>query len=86
MGLVNDTDPDLILPLLPKDATYYFTKADIPRALDEKVLKDFAKKHDLKGNSYPKVSHAVLAAKQAADKDDLIFIGGSTFVVAEALP
>ncbi len=84
-GMVNDKDADKILKLLPKDAIYYFCKADIPRGLDEDILSEKAKQAGLKGQAYPSVKDAFLCAKQNADKDDLVFIGGSVFVVAEVL-
>lgn len=85
IGMVNDKEIDDILALLPKDAQYYFTKADLPRSLDEKLLQEKAKIQGLSGNCYPKVTLAIENAKKNADVNDLIFIGGSTFVVAEAL-
>ncbi|MGQ1888946.1 bifunctional folylpolyglutamate synthase/dihydrofolate synthase [Thermophagus sp. OGC60D27] len=84
-GMVNDKDTQSILKLLPKEACYYFTRASIPRALDEKKLGEAAEKMGLKGETYPNVRLAVAAAKKNAGDKDLIFIGGSTFVVAEAL-
>ncbi|PWD99874.1 bifunctional folylpolyglutamate synthase/dihydrofolate synthase [Marinilabilia rubra] len=84
-GMVNDKDASGILKMLPEDADYYFTRASIPRALDEKKLLDQALKVGLSGESYPNVQLAVKAAKKNASDNDLIFIGGSTFVVAEAL-
>ncbi len=83
IGFVNDKDLSLVLPLMPRDAVYYFTKASVTRALDEKILKAEAEKYGLSGNSYPAVADALKAARIAADADDMIFIGGSTFVVAE---
>jgi dihydrofolate synthase/folylpolyglutamate synthase len=83
IGTVNDKDIDHILPLLPKVAVYYFTKASIPRALPENILKEKAGKFGLYGKSYPSVSEALKAAKEEASPKDLIFVGGSTFVVAE---
>ncbi|MCF8254439.1 MAG: bifunctional folylpolyglutamate synthase/dihydrofolate synthase [Bacteroidia bacterium] len=85
IGMVKDKDIQKVLSILPKDATYYFTKAAIPRALDEKELQGFAIAYQLKGKTYETVIEAVDAAKQTAKKSDLIFIGGSTFVVAEAV-
>lgn len=85
LGAVNDKDIDGILSLLPKDAVYYFTKANIPRALDEKILAEKAAIFNLTGKTFSTVKNAIDAAKQNAEKDDLIFIGGSIFVVAEAL-
>ena len=84
-GVVADKNPDAVLRLLPTDAIYYFTRADIPRALDEKELTKKAAKFGLNGNSYNSVLEAFNTAKFNAGKDDLIFIGGSTFVVAEIL-
>lgn len=85
IGMVNDKDISGVLRLLPKDAIYYFTKASIPRALDENQLMKMAAYFELQGSSYPSVAEALAAARQHAEADDLIFIGGSTFVVAEAL-
>jgi dihydrofolate synthase/folylpolyglutamate synthase len=84
-GMVNDKDISKVIALLPKNAVYYFTKASIPRALDEKELQKIAEKEDLNGKTYPTVKDAVTAAENDASADDLIFIGGSTFVVADAL-
>lgn len=83
LGFVNDKDLSLILPLFPSDADYYFTKASVPRALDEKILMSVASKYNLQGRSFPSVKAALEAAKDAAVETDLIFIGGSTFIVAE---
>ncbi len=85
MGLVKDKDLNKILSLLPKDGNYYFTKANLPRALDEKELQLEAYKYELFGKTYGSVSEALAAAKAAAEKEDFIFIGGSTFIVAEAI-
>jgi len=84
-GMVNDKEISSVLALLPKNAVYYFTKAQIPRALDEKLLQQQAATFGLFGNTYSSVKQALTAAKKAASKDDFIFIGGSTFVVAEIL-
>jgi len=85
IGMVDDKDIDEVLSLLPKNAVYYFTKASIPRALNEVLLKEKATKFQLNGDTYENVSEALLAAKMNADKSDLIFVGGSTFVVAEVV-
>jgi dihydrofolate synthase/folylpolyglutamate synthase len=85
IGLVNDKDQDEVLSLLPADARYYFTKASIPRATQPEELTEKAAKFRLQGNSYQTVPQALFAAKDNAGKNDLIFIGGSTFVVAEVL-
>jgi dihydrofolate synthase/folylpolyglutamate synthase len=84
-GTVNDKDISTILPLLPKEAHYYFVKADIPRALDAQELQTKASKFKLTGKTYSTVEAGLNAAKKAAKKSDLIFIGGSTFVVGDAL-
>ena len=84
-GVVDDKNLDQILGLLPKDANYYFTNADIPRALDRNLLKGKAKKHQLEGDTYETVQTALENAKKNAGDNDLIFIGGSTFVVAEVV-
>ena len=85
IGMVDDKDIDEVLNLLPKNAYYYFTRASIPRALNEDILKGKAGNFQLKGETYPCVSDALDAAKLAADCEDLIFVGGSTFVVAEVV-
>jgi len=84
-GMVNDKDPDKVLALLPKNAIYYFCKANIPRALNEKELATIAGKFGLHGESFPTVKEALTAAQKTAAKDDLVFVGGSTFIVAEAI-
>jgi dihydrofolate synthase/folylpolyglutamate synthase len=84
-GVVADKNPDAVLRLLPTDAIYYFTCADIPRALDEKELAKKAAEFGLNGNSYHSVVEAFNTAKFNAGKNDLIFVGGSTFVVAEVI-
>lgn len=85
IGVVNDKDLSKILTILPAKAIYYFCKAELPRALDEKELEAQAKKAGLKGKSFPSVYDALKAAKKNATKEDLIFIGGSTFTVAEVV-
>ncbi len=85
IGMVNDKDLDRLLELFPKKATYYFCKASIPRALDQELLKRKARQYKLPGKSFISVSKAYANAVSNADADDLIFIGGSTFVVAEVL-
>ena len=74
-----------ILKLLPKDAEYYFCKASIPRALDEKELSIQATKVGLKGKTFKTVPEALEKAKKLAKAGDLIFVGGSTFTVADVL-
>jgi dihydrofolate synthase/folylpolyglutamate synthase len=84
-GMVADKDHASILRLLPEEAICYFVRPELPRALDVKLLLGKAEKVGLKGNVYPSVRQGIWAAFAAAGPDDLVFIGGSTFVVAEAL-
>lgn len=84
-GTVNDKDIHKILSLLPKKAIYYFSKANIPRALDENVLADKAKKIGLNGKIYGSVKEALYAAKKYVRQKDLVLVTGSAFVVAEAI-
>lgn len=85
LGMVNDKNIDSILDLLPKEANYYFCKANIPRGLDANDLKKLANQIGLEGTIFKSVDDAYQTAKQQANANDLIFIGGSTFVVAEVL-
>ncbi len=80
---VNDKILDGVLELLPKNAQYYFTQANIPRALNAVELKELAGKYDLRGDAFPTVINAIENAQKNATDKDLIFIGGSTFAVAE---
>jgi len=84
-GTVNDKNLDSILSHLPKNASYYFCQANIPRAMDAKELQQKSAKYELKGNVFTIVKQALSKAKENANASDLIFVGGSTFVVAEAL-
>ena len=84
-GTVNDKKINDILNLLPKDAKYYLCKAKIDRALNADKLKSIANEYKLIGESFESVEKALLNAKNNAKKEDLIFIGGSTFVVAEVI-
>lgn len=84
-GMVGDKDVSSVLSLLPKDAIYYFTKAQGKRAMSEKKLSELAAQYDLHGNCYKSVNQAYNAAKNEASQDDLIYIGGSTYVVAEII-
>lgn len=83
LGVVNDKDLDSILPLFPKNAQYYFCRPDSSRGLATEILKEAAKKYDLLGEKYNSVAEAFAAAKRNATENDFIYIGGSTFVVAE---
>jgi dihydrofolate synthase/folylpolyglutamate synthase len=84
-GMVNDKDISAILALLPLNAIYYFTRASNPRALDAGLLAGQAEKLGLQGRVFSSVTDALLAAKHRATEKDFIFVGGSTFVVADAL-
>lgn len=85
LGVVNDKDLDEILPLFPKNATYYFCKPNIPRGLDAFILQQKAIGFNLNGKVYDSVSNAYHSAIKSANKSDFIYVGGSTFVVAEVL-
>ncbi len=85
LGTVNDKNIDNILGLLPEKARYYFCQANIPRSLEKESLQTESKKHGLSGEVYNSVSHALKTAEKNARKEDCIFIGGSTFVVAEII-
>jgi dihydrofolate synthase/folylpolyglutamate synthase len=85
IGTVNDKDISKLLGQLPKEAVYYFAKANIPRGLSANILAEAAKDKGLHGKAYKSVSEAFQMAKQTAKTDDLIFVGGSIFVVAEVL-
>ena len=83
LGVVNDKNLDNILPLFPKDANYYFCKPNIPRGKNEKELQQVALKFGLNGDAYDSVILAYQSALKDAGSDDLVYAGGSTFVVAE---
>jgi len=85
LGVVNDKDLDEILPLFPKNAIYYFCKPNIPRGLDARILQKKATTFQLKGEVYNSVSSSYAQALQNASNNDFIYLGGSTFVVAEIL-
>ena len=85
LGVVNDKDLDDILPLFPKKAIYYFCRPDIPRGLDASFLQQKALEFGLIGEVYNSVSEAYNKALKAAKKSDFVYVGGSTFVVAEIL-
>ncbi|MBL7887428.1 MAG: bifunctional folylpolyglutamate synthase/dihydrofolate synthase [Flavobacterium sp.] len=85
LGVVNDKDLDEILPLFPKNAHYYFCKPEIPRGLNAETLKEKAAQFGLLGKVYNSVSEAYKNALKNASAQDFIYVGGSTFVVAEIL-
>ena len=84
-GMVNDKDVDGVLALLPADAAYYFAQASVNRAMDSDELARRADRFSLKGQAYPDCVSAFRAALSAAEADDMVFVGGSTFVVADVL-
>lgn len=84
-GVVNDKNLDEVLPLLPKDALYYFAKPGVPRGLDAQILAVAARKYGLNGKIFESVAGAYQAALQQAAPNDVVYVGGSTFVVAEIL-
>lgn len=85
LGVVNDKDLNAILPLFPKNAIYYFGKPKIERGLSAKILQEKAATFQLKGKAYNSISIAYKNALANSDKKDLVYIGGSTFVVAEII-
>nr|WP_302831905.1 folylpolyglutamate synthase/dihydrofolate synthase family protein [uncultured Bacteroides sp.] len=85
IGMVNDKDISGVLALLPRDATYYFTKASVKRALPEHELYKLASDAGLQGDCYPNVPSAVRAAQEKSLPEDFIFVGGSSFIVADLL-
>lgn len=84
-GMVDDKDIDTVMDMLPKNAKYYFTKAETHRAINETVLKEKAETRGLSGNTYPSVAQAYNDAKKNAKDNDFVFIGGSSYVVADLL-
>ena len=84
-GMVDDKDMDGIMALLPKNATYYFAKSSNKRAVSENVLKIISGQRGLEGEGFPSVIEAYNSARNAAGPDDFVFIGGSTYVVADFL-
>lgn len=86
LGFVKDKDVDAVLSLFPKNAFYYFCKPNIPRGLDAEIVKEIAQQKGLNGNVFGSVEEALESAKQNAQSSDFIFVGGSTFVVAEIVP
>lgn len=86
IGVVKDKDLDAVLPLFPTDnVIYYFAKPNIPRGMDAELLRDKAGGYGLRGVAYASVSEAFESARKKALSDDLIFVGGSNFTVAEVL-
>ena len=84
-GMVSDKDVNSVLELLPKNAIFYFTKADNHKAINEIDLQHLAAQHGLKGESYPSVHEAYTQCMKNALRDDFIFVGGSSYVVGDFL-
>ncbi|HBN06125.1 MAG TPA: dihydrofolate synthase, partial [Bacteroidales bacterium] len=85
LGMVNDKDIDKVLSMLPKQAHYYLCKADIPRGLEVEILAKKAKEAGLIYSTYKSVKEALSSAQHSAKENDLVFVGGSTFTVAEVV-
>ncbi|WP_275316939.1 bifunctional folylpolyglutamate synthase/dihydrofolate synthase [Tenacibaculum bernardetii] len=85
LGVVSDKSLKDVLPLFPTNAVYYFCKPAIPRGMSEKILKEAANEYNLIGDSFNSVNQAFEAVKLRASKEDVVYVGGSTFVVAEIL-
>jgi dihydrofolate synthase/folylpolyglutamate synthase len=85
IGMVNDKDLHTVLSLLPREAQYYFTQASVKRARPAGELKAMAAEFGLQGEAWPNVEAALKAARADADENDLIFVGGSSFIVADLL-
>ncbi|MBT8262611.1 MAG: bifunctional folylpolyglutamate synthase/dihydrofolate synthase [Bacteroidia bacterium] len=85
LGVVDDKDLEPILPLFPGDAVYHFCKPDVPRGMDAKKLKLKAAEFKLFGEAFNSVKEALRSALEKAGKEDVIYVGGSTFTVAEVI-
>ncbi len=84
-GMVDDKDIQTVMTLLPKNATYYFTKATTHRAIPETKVIEYGAEHGLKGKTYGSVTEAYRAALDDAQPDDFVFVGGSSYIVADFL-
>ncbi len=84
-GMVDDKDVEGVMALLPKNAHYYFAQASSKRAISETLLKHYGQQMGLQGDAYPDVVKAYEAIKEGAQKDDFVFIGGSSYIVADFL-
>ena len=85
LGMVAEKSLEDILPLFPKEARYYFCRPEIPRGLSEIVLEENASDYQLLGKKYTSVQKAYSSALLNANQEDIVFVGGSTFVVAEII-
>lgn len=84
-GMVNDKDISGVLSMMPPTATYYFCQAHVARAMPHATIREMAAAYGLKGDSYPSVEEAYKAALNHAQKEDFVYVGGSSFVVADLL-
>ena len=84
-GMVDDKDIDTVLAMLPKDAQYFFTQAETHRAIPAEKVREKAESYCLKGISFKNVTEAYKAAQQDAKPGDMIFVGGSSYIVADLL-
>ena len=85
LGFVKDKNIDSIIDLFPESAEFYFTRPDIERGLDELELQNLFKSKNRIGKAYKEVKHAIESAISKSNKNEIIFVGGSTFIVAEAI-
>jgi len=85
LGFVNDKDVRSVLTIFPKNARYYFVRPSIPRGMDAGVLEELAQEQGLRGKKYKSVQQGLKKALKKADESDMIYVGGSTFVVAEVV-
>ena len=85
IGMVNDKDINGVISMLPQNAIYYFTQASVKRALAANEIKAIGNRHGLQGEAYDCVKNALLAAKEQANENDMIFVGGSTFIVSDLI-
>jgi dihydrofolate synthase/folylpolyglutamate synthase len=84
-GMVDDKDLEGVMKILPRNATYYFTKANTKRAVSENILKLYAQQIGLRGDCYSNVANAYETIKKTAKENDFVFIGGSSYIVADFL-
>lgn len=84
-GMVDDKDIDTVMNMLPTNATYYFTQAQTKRAIPANIVEEKGKEHHLKGYVFPQVADAYKAALHHANEEDFIFVGGSSYIVADFL-
>ena len=85
LGFSNDKDIEAIANIFPTNSEYYFVKPNVERSMESKLIMEIFSKSKRSGNNYKSVKDAFAKANNEADKEDIIFIGGSTFVVAEVL-